>query len=176
MGVHIAVKVAVHGALDRRGLVMVLVRVQNLLNALELLLSGALLLRQAGVLLQLLVQLLAGGLEQVRSRLQQRAGARGQAVLIVLQARALLDAPRRFEGQVAREVQVARTAGEVVTVSRQHGALAADGPGVGRHVGLMLQQIDVPGVVQVDLRVVLMGALQSAYRLEGALQGLQAAR
>lgn len=104
VGVHIAVKVTVHATIDRRGLVMVLVRVQNLLNALQLILSGILFLRQAGVLFKLLVQLLAGRLEQIRSRFQQGARTRGQAVLIVLQARALLDASRRFERQVAREI------------------------------------------------------------------------
>lgn len=62
-----------------------------------------------------------------------------------------------------------------MTVSCQHRALAVDGSGVGRHVRLMLQQIDVPGIVQVDLRVILGRALQSAYRFKSVLQGLQAA-
>lgn len=148
VGVHVAVKVAVNATLHRRGLVMVLVRIQNLLDVLVFVLAGTLLLRQAGrVLLQLLVQLLAGRLEQIRSGFQQGARTRGQAVLAVLQARALLNPSRRFERQIAREVQVTRTAREIVPVSRQHRTLTVDRSRIGRHVRLVFQEVDVPAVL-----------------------------
>lgn len=116
MGVHVAMEM--HTAIHRRGFVMMLIRIQHLLDVLRLLLAGALLLQQACMILQLLVQLLAGRLEQIRHGFQHGARARGQTVLTVLQARALLDSSSRFERQVARQVQVTRTAREIVPVSR----------------------------------------------------------
>lgn len=40
----------------------------------------------------------------------------------------------------------------------------------------MFQKIDVSSIVQIDLRFILMGTVQSSYRLEYALQGLQISR
>lgn len=88
VGMHVRVKVPVHAAFHRRGLVMMLIRVQRLLHALQLVLAAALLLRrQAGVsVVQLFLQVLAGRVEHVRTSLhQQWAGTGGQAVLIILQ-------------------------------------------------------------------------------------------
>ena len=79
--VDVRVRVAVEMAVDGRalGLVMMLIRVQNLLNALQLALLAARgrgFLRQlAAVLLELLVQIFGGRVEQSCARLQQGAGA-----------------------------------------------------------------------------------------------------
>jgi len=86
VGVHVAVEVPVHATLHHCGLVMMLIRVQHLLHALQLVLATALLLRrQAGMsVLQLLVQVLAGAFEQIRAGFQQRTGRGGQTVLVIL--------------------------------------------------------------------------------------------
>lgn len=77
VAMYVAVKMPMNATLHRRGFVMMLVRIQHLLHALQLLLVGALLLRrQAGVIFQLLVQLVVGCLKQIRSCFQQRTRTR----------------------------------------------------------------------------------------------------
>jgi len=87
VSVHVPVEVPVHATLHHRGLVMMLIRIQHLLYALQLVLATVLLLRrQAGMsVLQLLVQILASAFEEIRAGFQQRTGSGGQAVLVILQ-------------------------------------------------------------------------------------------
>lgn len=62
-------------------------------------------------------------------------------------------------------------------VKRQHGTLAGNGSGIGRYVRLAVQEIDVPGTaVQAELRGVRVRTLESPYRFESILQGLQTSR
>lgn len=80
--VHVRVRVAVEMSVDSRALgrgrlVMMLIRIQNLLNVLQLVFArGGRFLRQlSSVFLELLVQIFGGRIEQSCARLQQRAGA-----------------------------------------------------------------------------------------------------
>lgn len=80
--VHVRVRVAVEMSVDGRALgrgrlVMMLIRIQNLLNVLQLVFArGGRFLRQlSSVFLELLVQIFGGRIEQSCARLQQRAGA-----------------------------------------------------------------------------------------------------
>lgn len=188
VSVRVPVEVAVDGvALGRGSLVMMLVRVQNLLNArLQLVFArgGGRFLRQRDttVILELLVQIFRLGEKSRAGGLEQRAGWAAWLAVVVLQVVAgFLNSSRCLERQVSREVQVPRAARKIVTVSRQNRPLTLHRS----HVRLMFQHVRVPATLQIHLlpfllmmMMVVMGqrALQPSYRLESALKRLQTPR